>query len=190
MAAMTASAGAPPAGAAISSPDIAADDAQQVVRELAAVADYIARIKQEIGALQVHELYRDRIPTVHEELGCVANATASATDTILTAAEELVRMEARSLGAYRNQVLEKALEIFEACSFHDLIGQRISKVVEALTQLEARLARFAEVVRIRDAADGDPEDAVRQNRRKALMLNGPPRPGEGASQNDIDALFG
>jgi len=42
-----------------------------IVRELAAVADYIAHIKQEIGALRANELYRDRIPTAHDELGNV-----------------------------------------------------------------------------------------------------------------------
>ena len=188
--AATASARTPAAPSPVSSSDNGAHDRHEIARELAAIGDYIAKIKQEISALRLHELYRDRIPTAHEELDCVATATASATNTILSAAEELVRMEARSLGAYRNQVLEKALEIFEACSFHDLTGQRIAKVIEALAHLETRLARFAEAVRIRDAADGDPDDALRQGRRRALMLNGPPRNGEGASQNDIDALFG
>jgi len=39
-----------------------ATKAETIVRELAAVADYVARIKQEIEALKVNELRRHRIP--------------------------------------------------------------------------------------------------------------------------------
>ncbi|HEU4518387.1 MAG TPA: chemotaxis protein, partial [Microvirga sp.] len=44
-------------------------DVQVVVRELAAVAEYIKHIKREIAALRANELCRDRIPMAHEELG-------------------------------------------------------------------------------------------------------------------------
>jgi hypothetical protein len=51
-------------------------DDHNLLRELAAVAEYIARLKREIGALRVNELCRERIPTVHQELGTVVRATA------------------------------------------------------------------------------------------------------------------
>jgi chemotaxis protein CheZ len=165
-------------------------DVKVIVRELAAVADYIAHIKQEIGALRANELYRDRIPTAHDELGNVVQATASATHSIMKAAEDILGAEEASLDAYKARVEENVLTIFEACSFQDITGQRISKVVEALQHVEKRLSRFASAVNARDTSDGpDPEDALRQARREVLMLNGPAAEGAGVKQDDIDKLF-
>ena len=163
-----------------------------LVRELTAVAEYIARIKQEIGALRVNELCRDRIPTANEELGTVVRATASATHDIMAAAEEILGADDNSLEGYRARVETKMLAIFEACAFQDITGQRISKVVEALGQLERRLGRFASALHVRDSSDGpaDAEDARRDARREALYINGPAAEGQGIAQDDIDKLFG
>ncbi|HEX8165083.1 MAG TPA: chemotaxis protein [Beijerinckiaceae bacterium] len=166
-------------------------EAKALVRELAAVADYILRIKQEIGALRVNELCRDRIPTANEELGTVVRATASATHEIMAAAEEILGSDDDSLEGYRAKVEAKMLAIFEACSFQDITGQRISKVAEALGQLERRLGRFASALHVRDSAEAaDPEDARRDARREALLINGPAAEGRGIAQGDIDKLFG
>jgi chemotaxis protein CheZ len=165
-------------------------DIGQIVRELGAVADYVSHIKKEIGALRVNELSRTRIPVAHDELGNVVDATASATNTIMSAAEEILGYDAQDFETYRSHVQTKVLEIFEACSFQDITGQRISKVVEHLAQVEKRLTRFAAAVNARDGeAAPDPEEAARQSRRDLLLLNGPASDGGGVSQNDIDSLF-
>lgn len=165
-------------------------DAGFVVRELTAVADYIKHIKSEIGALQANELYRDRIPMAHDELGSVVKATASATHTIMSAAEDLLGADENSIERYRERVQSRLVEIFEACAFQDITGQRIAKVLEALSQVERRLGRFVSAVNARDAdALPDPEEALRQARREVLLLNGPQLDGEGVAQNDIDAMF-
>jgi chemotaxis protein CheZ len=163
-------------------------EATALVRELAAVADYIGRIKQEVAALRVNELCRDRIPTANEELGTVVKATASATHDIMAAAEEILGAKDESHEGYRARVEAKMLAIFEACSFQDITDQRISKVLESLGQLERRLGRFASALRVRDAAES--EHARRDTRREALLLNGPAAEGQGIAQDDIDKLFG
>jgi chemotaxis protein CheZ len=166
-------------------------DIQSIVKELAAVADYIGHMKQEIAALKPNELSRERIPTANDELGNVVQATASATHTIMAAAEEILGAGGLSDKDYRELVETRVLAIFEACSFQDITGQRISKVVEALGQLEKRLSRFAGAVNARDSdnAPVDPEDALRQARKEILLLNGPQLDGAGIAQDDIDALF-
>jgi chemotaxis protein CheZ len=167
---------------------VAALDNKAVVRELAAIADYIKHLKGEIGTLKANELYRDRIPMAHEELGSVVQATASATNIIMGAAEEILCSNDDVLD--RAQVQAKLLQIFEACAFQDITGQRISKVLEALSQLENRLGRFASAVNARDSAEGpDQEEALRQARREALILNGPQIEGRGVGQTDIDEMF-
>ena len=165
-------------------------DVGMIMRELGAVADYIAHIKREIGALRANELCRDRIPMASDELGSALKATASATHTIMAAAEDILGSGETSMERYRPQVEERVLAIFEACSFQDITGQRLSKVAEALGQIEKRLGRFAGAVNARDTADAqDPEEALRQARREMLLLNGPAAEGKAIAQDDIDKLF-
>ena len=47
---------------------------QAVIAELIEIADYIAHLREEIGALRANEMSRDRIPMAHEELGSVVEA--------------------------------------------------------------------------------------------------------------------
>src|SRR5687768_12655793 len=163
---------------------------QVIIRELAAVADYIGHMKQEIAALKPNELTRERIPSANDELGNIVQATASATHTIMAAAEEILGAGALSDKDYRELVETRVLAIFEACSFQDITGQRIGRVLEAFGQIEKRLNRFAKAVKVRDSADGpDPEEALRQARREVLLLNGPQNEDVAVKQDDIDALF-
>jgi chemotaxis protein CheZ len=165
-------------------------ETQVITRELAEVADYIGHMKNEIAALKPNELSRERIPSANDELGSVVEATASATHTIMAAAEEILGAGALSDKDYRALVEARILAIFEACSFQDLTGQRINRVFESLGQLEKRLERFAKAVNIRDSAEGaDPEEALRQGRREVLLLNGPQNEDAAIKQDDIDALF-
>ncbi|WP_372424051.1 protein phosphatase CheZ [Salinarimonas chemoclinalis] len=166
-------------------------DLKMVARELEAVADYVTNIKREIGALRANELYRARLPVAHDELGNVVDATQSATNTIMAAAEEILGSAEDDFETYRAFVQDKVTQIFEACSFQDITGQRINKVVDELAQVEKRLSRFAAAVNMRDqAAQVDPEDAAKQARKEALILNGPQTADLAVSQDDIDALFG
>jgi chemotaxis protein CheZ len=165
-------------------------EVEVIVRELAAVADYIAHMKNEVAALRANELSRERIPSANDELGNVVEATASATHTIMAAAEEILGSGELSDKDYRELVETRVLAIFEACSFQDITGQRIAKVLELLGQLEKRLDRFAKAVNVRDSAEGgDPEEALRQARREVLLLHGPQNEDVAIKQDDIDALF-
>lgn len=159
----------------------------RVIRELVEIADYISHMRTEIAALRANEITRDRIPMAHEELGSVLAATAGATNTIMESAEAMLCLpDDRN---YRANVERRISEIFEACAFQDITGQRIGKVVEALRHLELRLARFASAVKARDEAGYDPAEAERKERAERLLLNGPQLAGPETSQNDIDALF-
>lgn len=165
-------------------------DIGQIARELTMVADYITRLKNEIGALRANELYRTRLPGAHDELGNVVTATASATNSIMAAAEEILGYDDDTLEAYRERVQAKVMEIFEACSFQDITGQRITRVVEHLAQVEKRLSRFASAVNARDAeVSMDKEEAAKKARKEVFLLHGPQDAKDAVAQSDIDALF-
>ncbi|MEX1147817.1 MAG: protein phosphatase CheZ, partial [Sphingomonadales bacterium] len=89
----------------------------------------------------------------------------------------------------RSAVNEQIMRIFEACSFQDITGQRISKVVETLTYIEDRASQIRSILGVTDddtatASPMDPSD-----NDDSQLLSGPALDGEGIDQNAIDALL-
>ncbi len=162
----------------------------KVYRELREIAGYIDSMRQEIGALQVNDLKNRRIPSAGQELGAIVQATEQATNTIMECAEAVMAADAGDPSAYKALVDEKMLVIFEACSFQDITGQRIAKVVETLQHIETRVARFASVMHAKDL-DGflTEHERAQAERRQRCMLNGPQLAGQGNAQTAVDELF-
>jgi len=162
----------------------------KVYGELREIARYIETMREKIGMLQVHELKNSRIPSAGQELGAIVKSTEQATNTIMECAEAVMAADTTDLAAYKAAVEEKMLIIFEACSFQDITGQRIAKVVETLEHIETRVARFADVMREKDLEGFLSEHERGLSERKAnQMLHGPQLDGEGIAQTDVDQLF-
>jgi chemotaxis protein CheZ len=161
-----------------------------IYRELRDIADYIQAMKIEIAALGVNEIRETRIPAAGEELGAIIKATENATNTIMECAEAVMSASTEDAEAFKSLVEAKMLVIFEACSFQDITGQRIAKVVATLEHIELRVARFAAAVRTTDLGGYLSEvERAHAERRKRLLLNGPARDGEGIRQTDVDRLL-
>lgn len=158
-----------------------------VSRELREIAEYIQAMKVEIGVLRVADLKERRIPAAGVELGAIVKATEVATNTIMECAEAVMAAELRDPKAFKALVQEKMLLIFEACSFQDITGQRIAKVIETLENIEARVSRFAGTLDV--AAMADQAERARAERAARLLLHGPTPDGEGMAQTDIDRLM-
>lgn len=127
---------------------------------------------------------------LEHELKAVVSGTEQATQKILAAAEA-IDSTANTLSAALAGKLEQglaqdiqdfALQIFEACNFQDLIGQRVGKIVTAIKFVEDHIARVLEEIKTAAAAtrNADGHD-----------LHGPRLDGDAghASQGDIDAMF-
>ena len=162
----------------------------KVYRELREIAGYIEAMRGEIGALQVNDLKDSRIPSAGQELSAITKSTEQATNTIMECAEAVMGADASDPVAYKALVDDKMMVIFEACSFQDITGQRIAKVVETLEHIESRVARFAEVMRDKDLEGFLTEhERQRKERKDKLLLNGPQLEGEGVVQSQVDAMF-
>ena len=162
----------------------------KVYGELREIAGYIETMRHEIGALQVNDLKNTRIPAAGEELGAIVQATETATNTIMECAEALMGANANDPAAYKALVDEKMMVIFEACSFQDITGQRIAKVVETLQHIEERVSRFADVMQAKDI-DGflNESERERAERREKFLLHGPQNAGGGVDQAKVDEMF-
>ena len=155
--------------------------------EMRYISSYIQRTRLEISNLRPNDLSEDRIPGAGAELHAVVQHTAEATNLIMAVAEDVMAADTSDPAAYQAFVSDKMMEIFEACTFQDITGQRIKKVVDTLTHIEQRLERFASVMGVEDA---ELEETSEDKRKRENLLNGPALNGPEVAQDDIDALFG
>lgn len=162
-----------------------------ILREFGAISRSINDVRREVASLQPHEQEDESIPVAGKELRAIVNSTEDATHSIMGAAENILSIEADTYESYREAVESEVMRIFESCSFQDITGQRVSRVVDALEDIDERVGRIA--VAVGAATDSDEKATRREqrdSRKKALILNGPAKDGAGVGQDDIDAMFG
>ncbi len=81
------------------------------------------------------------------------------------------------------------ITIFEACTFQDITGQRISKVVSTLNFIDERVSAFVDKLRLPEGEGISTEETEEERRKRELILHGPQHAGEGVSQSDVDAML-
>lgn len=159
---------------------------RSIISEFKYIADFIQKARDEISGLQANDIKDSRIPGASLELDAVVRDTERATETIMSEAETLLAMEPNDLGAYKSEVDAAMTRIFEACSFQDLTGQRIKKVISTLRHIEERVSQFAGALGVKDKGASETAEDVRN---RDQLLNGPAIGGPTTSQDDIDAMF-
>jgi chemotaxis protein CheZ len=161
-----------------------------IQRELRGILGRIEGLRTEIAKVRADDITNIRIPEMGRELHAVVESTETATNTIMAAAEAVLGAEATDLETYKQLVSDKMMEIFEACSFQDITGQRVTKVVETVEVIEERINLLCGMLAQNNVDAGD-DDALseRDQRKKDLILNGPAHAGEGVDQADIDKFF-
>ena len=151
--------------------------------ELRSIVRALADARGEIATLRPHHL-RETFPGADAELEAIVRDTEAATHVIMGAAESMLACDAPSFASYRTEVQAQALTIFEACSFQDITGQRVSKVIAALREVEGRVARLCGALGLAEAEE-EPAPA----RANPSFLSGPALGGPETTQAAIDALF-
>ena len=167
---------------ALSAPEAA------LLAEVEQLGRTIAQARQEIAALNMDDINGSFIPSATDELDAIVGATAAATNEILDAVET-VETVAGSVPPEQAEALRGVTtRIYEACSFQDITGQRVTKVVKTLKTIDDRvtaiIATFGERVAVVPRATPAPAPTG-----EAALLNGPQLPGGGVDQASIDALF-
>ncbi len=157
-------------------------------REFRILSEYIESAKCEIAKLKPAELKTLKLPRAGQQLDAVVKATEEATQAIMDAAEEIMVADKSDPEAYATTVDQASMRIIEACSFQDITGQRITKVVETLAFIENRLENIHRTWGEVAAGGADaPEEAAPDDER--ARLTGPQLDGEGIDQTAIDALL-
>jgi hypothetical protein len=166
----------------------------QVLRhELQDMSASISQARREIAALRPSEDGNDRFSTASNELDAIIVSTERASSEILTSSERILEM----IGKLRDgdddtadlysKIEAEVMEIFTACSFQDLTGQRTTKVINVLRYIEQRIgsmiAIWGEDKAPRDDLPPDPVD----DRPDSHLLHGPSL--TGIDQNEVDQLM-
>ncbi len=160
--------------------------------ELGKLAAYIQDAKKEIAALRPHEVKEDFLPQASDELDAIVGATADATNAIMDATEIIEDVMAGLKGEPADQLMVATTAIYEACTFQDITGQRISRVVGTLQDIESKVDGLL------SAFDAGPVKLKKSKAKKkpgkseitdADLLNGPQNADKASSQADIDALL-
>ena len=141
-----------------------------VFKGLLEMSNAIQKTREEIASIKLPHEQNSQILSATEELDSIVRATEIATNDILQAAENIQEMAwtLRESGVDNDTCDDldgRATDIYTACSFQDITGQRTQKVVHVLRYLEASLHSMIEI--------GSLMKQPGQARRRPLRPNGP-----------------
>jgi chemotaxis protein CheZ len=139
----------------------------------------------------------DGVARARRELAAIVAGTERATESILQAAEEIDHAAGTLSAALKgghdkglaHDIQDRVVQIFEACNFQDLTGQRISHVLATLSFLEQHAARLLEIWQ---SIEGMPPVSAERCAGDRRFLNGPKLANDRghSDQTDIDVMFG
>lgn len=147
-------------------------------------ADAVTEFKRNLACLVSDDEGR-RLTRAAAELGAAVESMEKAAQVVLTAAESIddgVRIIAGGDGA--PEIQHRIAQLYEACNFQDLAGQRIGKVIALLAHLEEQLTHV--VGECGDVA------VTMLGKSGGGLINGPRLDGAAGQvdQHAVDLLFG
>lgn len=173
--------------------DLTSNDLE-LYHELEALANYIRDAKMDIAALRPDEVRDEYIPTASDELDAIVQATEVATNTIMDSTEEIESVMANLEGENADKLMNATTNIYEACGFQDITGQRITKVVKALKDIEDKIeglvtAFGSEIDKVKASLPTEEPHLDTAELSDEDLLGGPQQEGVASSQAEIDALL-
>lgn len=171
----------------------------RVMEELEELSTFIESTKAEIAAIRPEEIPDEHIPEATDELDAVIEATEVATNSIMEAAEMIEGVAEEATDEQASVLSHAVTQIYEACSFQDITGQRIHKVVGALREIEQKVetvvekfgpdAETREELKRKRQAEKETVETVDGEVNEEDLLQGPQMTENANSQDEIDALL-
>ena len=164
-------------------------------RDYLDLAKYLILAQRELAELSPTEIKSERLPDALLQMDAVVQATEQATNTIMEAAEEIMAADPSDGEAFKAKANDACMRIFEACSFQDITGQRITKVLKTLQLLEQQISKLhnawgSEFAPAPKSVEKEPEPQPKaEPKEERELLNGPALSGQAITQDQIDALL-
>jgi len=146
------------------------------------LSDYIHATRRELRALRCEADGGKLLTSSASELEEVVSETENATGNIMSAAETIEVIATRLDKQTAEELTAAVTRIYEASAFQDITGQRITKVMGAIDQVENRidtLLRFCNTE----------AEATPKPKKTTPLVNGPQLQKMANTQDDIDRLF-
>lgn len=169
--------------------------------EIVSLVQYVKRFREEIAQMVQREKDQTRFESMADQLDAIVGATESATHNILERAEtidgiaEALREceDAAKRGELCDKLNEESQLLMESCTFQDITGQRVTKIVRSMKFVEERVNQMVglwgpdEIERLAQEFGHQTEEEKDQDE---ALLNGPALPQDTQiSQDEIDKLF-
>lgn len=122
----------------------------------------------------------DKMTEASAHLTEAVEMAEKSTNIIMAAAEKIQEVTAGTPAA--DEVSKLTTEIFEACNFQDITGQRIYKVRDVLKKLEQIVLRLIMVF-------GSSVDMQQEVNPEKDLMSGPALKGEGLEQGGVDDIL-
>ncbi|NDV52820.1 protein phosphatase CheZ [Salipiger sp. PrR003] len=131
---------------------------------------------------------------VGDELEAITFDTERATTTIMNGIDEIEalvgRMRADGIEAPQlKAILRLCTDVTVACSFQDINGQRVQKVVEVIESIDGQLSKIETQLGGQTSPRSPQHARSREQQRADGLLDGPAHPEVSVGQDEIDRLF-
>lgn len=169
---------------------------QKLIDEIGILRSIIDATKSEVAHMHTNNPNTSHITSAQDELDAILECTADATNNILESAEALFNYSERCSDDQKSFLQEHCTRIFEACTFQDLTGQRVTKIVRTLQMVEEAFVRILsgfsqdDVVPVHmEKIETPPQvgELVFDNMDERSLMNGPQI--KAPDQDAIDNLF-
>lgn len=158
--------------------------------EIEELGNFITKARAELAALSPKDIQDHYLPAATDELDAIVGATEEATGRILDAVEKIEGVAGGLEGPNGEQLNEAVTQIYEACGFQDITGQRITKVIATFHQIETKIASLRAALGEQGASAPAPQkQAPKDIKSDKDLLNGPQLPDDAKKQDEIDALM-
>ncbi len=169
---------------------------EKIQSDLLEMSKAIQRARSEVASLKLPDDDNNQLIGATEELDAIITTTEKATHNILHAAEDIQETlwNLREQGAGEApcaRIDTNITDIYAACSFQDITGQRTHKVVQVLHYLEARINAMISVWGISDDGEGEDDNTEMENSQSDTnLLRAAPRlHNSGLQQDDVDTVL-
>jgi chemotaxis protein CheZ len=175
---------------------MAQQEPEHLRAELEGLFHYVQRVRQEIAAIGRPADVANGLDSMGDQLDAIIKATEDATNTIMAKMEdnEIAIQELRqSISdaaqlALLDRLSANGSDVSKACSFQDITGQRVAKLVKSVTYVESRIHSLIGLWG-KEALESITVKADKDKTTDEKLLNGPQMTGEGMAQSEINALF-
>lgn len=153
------------------------------------MAAYARDARERLKNVRPNALKNEHLPIATEELEAIVEHTEEATNTIMELAETMMELDPKD-ARYSETINDSLMQIFEACSFQDITGQRASRVKDTINATSEQIAEVSQVLGAKhDETVGDAEETEEEKHRRENLVHGPQSSDEAISQDDVDEVI-